>query len=283
MQRRAVAVSAAIFLVIAAGAYAYIGAAQQPSVDVPAAHTLQNGDTLTAGGTEYTADVSGGSGKLTWVNQSERFTADLGNGSALTLVNDSYGYTPEAPENATVQGTYAVVVPNETNVSSFSLVEQQNVTAILAADDDVEDATVTRNGTEYVVYTNQTIRPLSAYLPEPDRRGPYAVGDSVTYQGSDRTVAAVTGDGATLEWFAPQEHSVTAADGANVTVGGTNYLALFPNNDTLVLSTAHQNYQNDLARQEYFHERMNGLWGVSILSVIAAVLLIAVGFLPSRY
>lgn len=285
MQRRAAAVSVAIFLVVAAGAYAFIGAAQnqRPAVDVPAEYTLQNGQSVTLGGTEYTAELSGTSGELTWVNRSDRYTTDLGNGSQVALVNDSYGYTAEPAENATLEETYVVVVPNEANVSSFSLVEYQNVSAILADDSDVENATLTRDGTEYVVYENQTLQRLSAYLPEPDRRGPYATGDGVTYEGTDTTVAAVESGGVTLEWFAPREMSTPVASGNNVTVAGTTYLAYFPANGTLELSTAHQNYQNDLERQRYFHERMNGLWGVTILSAGAAVVLVAVAFLPSRY
>jgi cytochrome c-type biogenesis protein CcmH/NrfG len=74
MQRRAAAVSVALFLLLAAGSYTLIGAAQQPAVSLDDPdHAVSEGTEQTIAGTSYTfSSVSEDSATATWVNESAR-------------------------------------------------------------------------------------------------------------------------------------------------------------------------------------------------------------------
>lgn len=276
MQRRAAAVSAAFLLLIAAGAYAYIGVAQEPTLqfEPEGGQSFSTGDTASFGDTEYDVNVSGGEATFAWTNQSARYTVTWDNGSTVTLNGTDF-----APQGS----AWVVAIPNETNVSQFTLREPQNVTAILQNDSSVENQVLTdENGTRYVRYTNGSTRSLSEYLPERETHQ-LSANDTFAYQGNETTVAQVTPQAATLAWNAPRNNAVSAGEGENVTLGGGTYLAHFPNNDTVVLSQDFGGYQHELDRGTYFQERVNGLWGVTLLASIAAILLLAMAYLPSRY
>ena len=79
------------------------------------------------------------------------------------------------------------------------------------------------------------------------------------------------------------QNTVQLEHRSNVTLQGTTYLAFFPNNETVYLTQDFESYQEDVNRIEQFHEHVSGLWGVSILSGLAAVLLLGLAYLPSRY
>ena len=283
MQRRAAAAYFAFFLVVSVAAYAYIGVAesQRPQVSLEG-EELTNDSSFTIDGTTYTASnihQAGGGGHggggsmaadLTWTNNSSRYTATLESGSTTTVDNTTYNVSTDAPS------------------STMTLTAEQNVTALLRADSSVEDSTVTRDGTRYVVYSqNDTIRPLSEWLPEPETRT-YTTGDSFVYPGDSgpqqTTISNITNASATVEWIAPRERSVELAEGGNVTLSGQQHFAHFPDQDTVILASSDQygGYQDTLSGQEYFHERKNGLWGISILSGIAAVLMLGMAYMPNR-
>jgi hypothetical protein len=286
MQRRAAAIYFVFFLVVGAAAYGYIGVAestQEPSFQLDGTD-LESGENTTIDGTEYSVGEvghessggghgGGGEGALVatleWTNDSARQTATLENDSTLTYQNTSY----------------TVVVPNGSEGSSFTLVEQQNVTQILANDDAVENDVVTRDDTDYVVFReNDSIRPASEYLPAPETLE-FSVGDSMQYEGADATVAEVTSSAVALEWTGPQENSVDLQDGANVTLAnGQQYFAYFPDDHTVSLVPIDQydSYAQTVSEREYFHERMNGLWGVVIISGSAAFLILTMAYMPHR-
>jgi hypothetical protein len=285
MQRRAAAAYFAFFLVVSVAAYAYIGVAesQRPEVALEG-EELTNDSSFTTGGTTYTVsnihrsggggDHGGGGGEmvadLTWTNDSSRYTATLDNGSTTTVDNTTF------------------VVTTDGDASTMTLTEEQNVTALLQADSAVENSLATQNGTDYVVYrSNDTLRPVSEWLPDPETRQ-YSTGDSFTYPADSgpqqTTVASVTDDGATVEWIAPRDRSVELSEGGNVTLADGDYFAHFPDEGAVQIISVDQYgaYQATLSDQEYFHERKNGLWGVSILSGIAAVLMLGMAYLPVR-
>ncbi|MBX0295677.1 hypothetical protein [Haloarcula nitratireducens] len=287
MQRRAAAAYFAFFLVISVAAYAYIGVAQsqQPEVSLEG-NELSNDSTFTIDGTTYTissVQMSGGGGgghggggggsmgaELSWTNQSSRYTGTLENGSTTTLDNTTYNVT------------------TSNSSKSVTLREQLNVTALLRNDSAVENSLVTQNGTDYVVYReNNTLHPASEWLPEPETRT-YQVSQTFPYQSEsglqETTLTNVTTESATVEWVAPRNRTVQLSEGGNVTLQGQQYFAHFPDHQTVQLVSVDQysTYQAQLADQDYFHERTNGLWGVSILSGIAAVLMLGMAYLPTR-
>ncbi len=60
-------------------------------------------------------------------------------------------------------------------------------------------------------------------------------------------------------------------------------MAHYPDESTLVLDSDVEAYQQEVAVVDKYQERINGLWGVSILSGLSALLLLSLSYLPSRY
>ena len=288
MQRRAAAIYFVFFLVVGAAAYAYIGVAQstqQPEFDVDGT-TLQGNESTTIDGTQYTiaelGHASGGGGghgggggegalvaTLEWTNESAVQTATIENGSSVTLQNASY----------------TVAIPNGSNVSSFTLREEQNVSAILANDPAVKNSLATQNDTDYVVFReNNSLRPAAEYLPAPETRQ-FATGDRFRYEGTRTTVADVSSGSITLEWTGPVDNSVDLQEGTNVTLAnGDTFFAHFPNEEAVSLVPVEQydQYESTVSQRGYFDERVNGLWGVVIIAWSAAFLVLSMAYLPHR-
>jgi hypothetical protein len=265
MQRRAAAVSVALFLLFAAGSYTLIGAAQQPAVSLDDPDlVISEGEDRMIGGTSYNfSSISDESATATWVNADERFTATWAENDTVALDG----------QNFSVAGL------NE-SLGVFELREVQ----------EVDRPTVEQNGTTYVIVEdgeNRTLVPREEYLPE-QTVYEYEAGDSIEYDGNENAtaVASVTAEEVTVEWFAPATIEVEFSEGENTTIGETPYLAHFEAADDgpiLQLTTDYEDYRSDAAAQEQFHERMNGLWGVVIMSLIAASLIVMLAFMPSRY
>ncbi|MDS0278767.1 hypothetical protein NDI85_13260 [Halomicroarcula sp. S1AR25-4] len=288
MQRRAAAAYFAFFLVVSVAAYAYIGVAesQRPEVSLEANANLTNDTTFTVDGTTYTASnihmSSGGGGghggggggsmvaDLSWTNDSWQYSGTVENGSTTSIDNT----------------TYQVTTSNESNTVTFT--EQLNASQLAIEDPAVEDSLATQNGTQYVVYEeNGTLQPVSEWLPEPETRT-YQQSETIPYQSDSgvqqTTLSQVSTDSATVTWVAPRDRTVELTEGGNVTLQGQQYFAHFPNHDSVQLVSVDEypTYQEQLDSQEYFHERKNGLWGVSILAGIAAVLMLGMAYLPTR-
>ena len=264
MQRRAAAVSIALFVLLAAGSYTLIGAAQQPTVSLEDPdHSVSANETLTIEGTAYNfTEVSETSATATWRNESAQYTESW-----------------SANDTVTYQGAnYTVTIPNGSDPSTFSLEEVQTV----------DRETVEQNGTTYVVVEdgeNRTLVPRENYLPEPTVHE-FGEGDTIDYKENETTVASVSGSEVTVEWFAPKTNEVSFSEGENATLQDTTYLAYFTQQDgnaVLQLTTDYEDYNEDVEAQETFKERMNGLWGVVILASSAAALLAMLAFMPSRY
>ena len=247
--------------------------------------TLAEGDTVTYNGSEATVSIPD-------VESPSNFSlvAD-GNETATVEVNGTFSYRGNettvvgitASEVRLVWGDdYRVLIPNESDPSSFRMVQQFNVSQRLAADPAVENQTVTRDdGRRYVVYReNGSTRLLAEYLPEP-AVGELEEGNTMTFAGNETTIANVTAEEVVLEWTAPEVEAIDLTEGANVTLDGQQYVVHF-RGDSVQISPQVQKYQQDLRRQDYFHERQNGLWGVTLLSGIAAMFVIGLAYLPVR-
>lgn len=344
MQRRAAAMYAAFFVIIAAGSYAMIGVAQEPAIQVDdPAYSLTSGDQVTVDGRTYSVRVSDGEAELTWTEEGAEYSAVLENDTTVPAVDvqwdgqtarksvtlrnnseiayndseytlvidgDSFNLTRGAEtqtfsvgDEVTYRGNrtvvtqissvsvtlawgnpYRVIVADESDPSTFSFHEEQNVTAILVADPAVENEPVTRaDGRRYVVFrSNGTTRLLDPYIPAPEVET-FEEGGSFTYQKNEVTVGNITAEAVPITWRAPRDHTTTAAEGDNVTLNGQSFVAHFPDDQTLELSRDIAAYQHEVEVVNTFHERVNGLWGVSILSALAAVILLGLAYMPSRY
>lgn len=270
MQRRAATVYGVLFLVIAAGAYSLIGVAQQPQIDVQG-DTYAENDTVPVNGLDYNvSSVGDGEGTLTRVNESARYTETWANNSTVELADNS---------------TYRVLIPNESDPDEFTLREEfelgENV------------STVEQDGTQYVVVNesdgNRSLVPVEEYkrqqYGEPDTQE-YAEGDTFDYRGNETAVTNVTASQATLAWNAPRTLETSFAEGENVTLGpeGDNrtFTAHFPDDSTLQLASNPNAYQQQVGDIDHFNERISGLWGIVLLSVVTVVLLFGLAFLPNK-
>jgi len=288
MQRRAAAIYVAFFIVLGAASYSVIATATAPTIGFENPdHRLSEGDQFSVDNRQYTvsaisAETSGGggghggggatvtrSGQLSWTNDSARYTQTWEHNASVTYQGE----------------TYQVMVEQADDPSSFRLVEEVNRTAILQEDQAVNDETVTLNGTEYVVRESngsRTLTPASEYFPTPNSTQ-YQEGQTVQYEGNATTVADVAGEGATLAWNAPRTNTVEVGNEANVTLSGQQYFAYFPDNSTLVLESDYDVYQEQTEEIDTYHEHVNGLWGVSIVSFATAIMLLGMAYMPSRY
>ncbi|WP_158058492.1 hypothetical protein [Halorussus halophilus] len=276
MQRRAAAVYAVLFLVVAAGAYALIGAAEEPQIDVQGQSYAQN-DTITEGGRTYTvASASDGEGTLEWTNESAAYSATWSNNTTVQMANNE---------------TYRVLIPNESDPGQFTLRQEFNLSD--------NTTTVQQGGTTYVVVNetdgnqsegNKSLVPVDEYKRQqfgtPENRT-YNEGQTFQYEGNQTTVSNITADSATLTWTAPRVNTVSVSAGANVSLGptgqNTSYVAYFPSNsDGFVLSPQTGEYQTQENEISHFNERIAGLWGVVILSFLTVVLLLGMAFLPNK-
>ncbi|MEF8877830.1 MAG: hypothetical protein V5A60_14035 [Haloarculaceae archaeon] len=247
--------------------------------------TLEEGDTVTFNGTEATVSIPD-------VQSPSNFSLVRdGNTAESFAFNDTFAYHGNATIVAAVSSeevtlvwgdTYRVLVPNESDPTSFRMVQQFNVSALLAADPAVEDEPITRaDGRRYVVFqANGSTQLLEEYLPEPDV-GRLDEGDTMTVARNETTVANVTSTGVVVEWTAPRTNTVELAGGENVTLNGQQFVVLF-RGDSVILSPQVEEYQQALARQDYFQERQNGLWGVTLLSGFATMFIVGLAYLPVR-
>jgi hypothetical protein len=281
MQRRVAAIYFVFFLVLGASAYSVIALAEEPAVDV-SGDTYQANDVFTLNGQEYTV------GALS----SEEVEAGHGGGitteysGTITWTNESFHYSEVLANNSTVaynDGTYRVLIPNESDPGQFTLHQEYNVSQVLAQDSAVENQTVTRaDGQQYVVYNNGTTTPLSAYLPEPATET-HREGDTVQYNGTATTVGNVSAAEVPLEWQGEKQQSVDLSQETNITLGQETYLVHFDEAaNSVTLTQDFSGFHADIARQVYYKERIDGLWGVVILSGIAAVIIVMLAYLPVR-
>lgn len=90
MQRRAAAAYFVLFMVISAGAYAYIGMAEQPQVDVPG-ETYTEGENVSVADRTYTvATVGGSSGELTRTETGVQINETLAHNSTVSWQDISW-------------------------------------------------------------------------------------------------------------------------------------------------------------------------------------------------
>ena len=267
MQRRAAAIYVALFVLIGAASYSLIATAQQPTVEFDSpTYELSQGDQLELGGQTYTVgSVSETGGELQYTDESAEYVVTWENDSTQTVDDEEWRVVIQGDE------------PTE-----VTLREEINETAILAEDSDASEETVEQNGTRYVVLNNSQLVPAAEFFPDPETRT-YAEGDSLSYQGNTTTVDSVTTAAAELTWTAPRTEAVEVEHEANVTVGEQTYFAYVPDGSTIQLIDEYGSYQQQTAAIDQFQTYQNGLWGVSLVSLLTAVFMIGFAYLPSRY
>lgn len=269
MQRRAAALYGAFFLLIAVGSYGMIAAASPPTLSVENPdHRLADGGQVSVDGRTYDVSIDAESteASLSWTDP-----------------DAEYSQTWEAGAEVSFQGTdYTVSIPDETDPSSLQLTE------VRPLPEDVQTTTV--NDTEFVVIEQddgtRELIPVDEYLDQTQGEAETRTlleGRTYDYRGNQTTLQAVDNASATLAWTAPRTNTQAVGEGDVVALNGVEFVAHFPDAQTLVLDRDVEAYERQLEVQDKFDERVNGLWGVTILSGMAVVLLLGLSYLPSRY
>ena len=275
MQRRAVAVYVAFFVLIAAASYTLLATAEEPTITLEdPEYELTEGETFTVGGQEYTVtsiEESDGSvsGTVEWTE---------------TDVEMSETWANE--DTVEIDGMEWQVLIEGENATEFTLQETMDRQAILENDPNADNETIEREGGEFVVVTSGGEEDLVAaeeYFPAPTT-GSYAVGDSFAYNNQTVTVDEISGDGATLTWTEDQTNTNSLSNEGTVELGdGTEYLSFLPDASTLQLTSDMTEYEAQVAAQEQFSQRTTGFRYTTFTALLLAGSLIAFAFLPSRY
>ncbi|SNR67349.1 hypothetical protein [Halorubrum vacuolatum] len=283
MQRRAVAAYVAIFLLAASVAGVLAVTAETPELTFEDPDfELSEGDTFEVDGIEFTvADISETeeedelgdieierSGVVEWVEETDQ-TEIWDNESAVEVDGMDWTVHIEGEE------------PEE-----FTLIEDLDRQAILEDDPAAANETVEFDDQEYVVITDEDgeeeFVPVDEYFPEPEERT-YALGDTFEYADETVTVEEITENDVTIAWTGPEELSQDISQETEVTLGETDFIAYFPDGETLILSSDIEAYEAQLAEVERLEQQGDGLWRIVIIGVLSSLLLVAAAFVPSRY
>ena len=283
MQRRAVAVYVAFFVLIATASYALIATAEEPTITLEEADfELAEGEEFTVGDQTYTVseieqteDEEDGSttfaGTLEWVEEDVEMTEVWADGDTVE-VSDT---------------TWEVQIDNEDNASTaFSLVEVLDRQAILEADPNADDQLVDRDGEEYVVVQSNgddELVPAAEYFDEPATIT-YSEGDRFVYNDQTVTVSELTDADVTITWLQDETNSDDLQQGELIELAdGNEYLTFFPGQNTVMLTQDTTSYDAQVESQHQFADRIEGLTYTIVTSMLFVFSLVAFAFLPSRY
>lgn len=280
MQRRAAAAYIVLFMILAAGSVAVLAVSQPPQVTMDAdeaAYTLGQGDQVTVDGRTYTvASVSPGSqASLAWTNESVPFGETWDDGS--TVSNVTIG-------GETRNGTFVVLVENATDPTSATLREEttvptRDIDGVTYAFEDVNNDSEAQP---------DELTPIEEYVERELAAGnltQFTVAEGETDYRGNVTTVNVTSEAVELSWRAPETESVTARQASNVSLNDRQFFGFFTSQGSISLFENPEGFlahQEEVASVDYFSERANGLWGIAILSIVAATFVVALGFLPRK-
>ncbi|RJX51884.1 hypothetical protein [Halonotius pteroides] len=277
MQRRAVAVYVALFVLIGVASYTLMVTAEQPQVAVENPNfQLSSGDGFTVDGQSYTAATV------------EEVTEEGGHGSTSTHREATLEWTVANVETTddwavgdtiTVDGQEWNVV--STSASSVTVEEVIDRGAILEADPVADNTTYSGDSGEFVLVDDERV-PVSEYFDPATVT--FTEGETVPYDGQQATLDSVTNESVTVSWTADESNSQTLKTGDTITLAdNTTYTAYFTGPNTVELTASAEAYQAAVSEQETFSQRVSGLRWVTFTAGFIAMLLIAFAFLPSRY
>jgi len=282
MQRRAVAVYVAFFVLIAAASYTLVATAEEPTITLEDAdYELSEGESLTVGDQEYsiteieeTEDEEDGTmtfaGSVEWIEEDVEMTELWANGDTVE-VDDT---------------DWEVQIDDDEEPTSFSLEEILDRQAILEADPNAGNETIEQDDEEFVVVGangDEELVPVEEYFDDPATIS-YSEGETLTYNDRTVTVTDVTPEEVTLSWNEDETNSEDLEQGGMIELAdGNEYLTFFPGSDTVMLTEDTTGYDQQLEAQQQFADRVTGLNYTIVTSLLFVVSLITFAFLPSRY
>ena len=278
MQRRAVAVYVAFFVLIAAASYTLLATAEEPTITLEdAEYELSQGETFSVGGQQYTvtsieeSEDGGGSGTIESTETDVEMTETWANESTVMIDNTEW--------TVLIEGDAA-------NATSFTFEEVVDRQAILENDPDAVNETQEIDGQEYVVVRTggeENLVPVEEYFPAPNTQTA-SVGNSFVYNNQTVTVDSIGADGVTVTWTEDQTNTVDLShEGTTELADGNEYLTFFPGDGSVLLTYDTSEYDAQVEAQQQFSERLSGFRWTTFTSLLFAMSLIAFAFLPSRY
>jgi len=279
MQRRAVAVYVAFFVLIAAASYSLIATAEEPTITLDNAdYELSEGDSFTVGDQTYTVteieeteDEEDGSmtfaGSIEWVDEDVEMSETWAAGDTVEIDDTTWEIQLDSEAEAP---------------TTFTLVEVIDQQAVLEADPNADNETVERDGEESVIVGSDVV-PADEYFDDP-ATVTYSEGDTFVYNDQTVTVSDVTADDVTITWTEDEtntddlqhEEMIELAD-------GNEYLTFFPGSNTVMLTLDTTSYDQQVESQQQFADRVTGLTYTIVMSLLFVFSLVAFAFLPSRY
>jgi len=277
MQRRAVAVFVALFVLIGAASYTLIATAEQPQVAVDDPDfQLSSGETFTAGGQSYTAATV------------EEVTEEGSHGSTSTYIAATVEWNQTGVENTDEWATGDTVTVDERD---WNVVSAQSPTvtveeaidreAILQSDPAADNQTYSDGDSTFVIVNDERV-PASEYF-DPATVS-FDEGQTIPYEGQGATIDSVANGTVSLSWTVTESNSQELRAGDTITLAdNSTYTAYFTDTSTMELTSNSEAYQAEVAEQETFSQRVSGLRWVAFTAGFISFLLIAFAFLPSRY
>lgn len=281
MQRRAVAVYVAIFLVVGLGSYALITTADAPTVSVDdAEYQFSEGDEIEIDGTIYTvtelsAEEEDGetvyTGTIEWSDPEAELSEQWDNESTIEYDD----------------AEWEVVVDGGDEPDGFTLIEQLDRQAILENDPNARNETVEdEDGNVSVIVVEdgqEVLVPAEEYFPEP-RSEQFSSGDTLSYNNETVTVDTIDPNFVIVTWTGEEMYSEDLEQEQEVTLGNDQtFLVFFESDSSVGLIEDRSSYEAQVAQIERFNDRISGLWYILITSFSIVGLLLMLGFLPSRY
>lgn len=267
MQRRAAAMYVLFFVLIAVGSFAIVNSAEAPDPAMDEFdHQLTVDDTITIDGTTYTLTrIDVFSATFEWTQPEAEQVGTIGNESEIEL-----------------EGTeYAVEIDPGDEPEGVTLLEQY-------PEHDLE--TVEIDGVTHVVIEedNETsVVPEEEYLEDehgPRERLELGVDDSFVWDDANAsvTIDGISPTSVTVSWVGPMNRSITVQSGQPTEIGQTTYVANFVGTEYIQLTTDVEAYEEHRDEIDTHEERSQGFWGITVLSLLAAVLLGGLAYLPRR-
>jgi len=251
---------------------------------------FEAGSTVAYNGSEYEVSVNESAGAFTLTHVDDASVNEsYAVGDTITYQGNEATVTSVTGDAATAVwgGPYLLDVQTEnvTDPTEATFIEQRDIAAMVDADPALYNETITQDGVRKVTYrANDTNVAVDEYFP-PVERHTVAEGETLTYQGNETTIDAVTNT--SIELTQPGQNTVTVgfSEGANFTVADTQYFAHFPDNSSVYFMETGERYGDYRAQENTissYNDRMTGLWGVAELCLLAAILLLTIAYLPVR-
>lgn len=267
MQRRAAAMYVIFFVLIAVGSFAVANVVEAPDPAMDEYdHQLTVDDTVTIDGTTYTL-------------------------TRIDVFSATFEWTqPEAEQSGTVTNESVIESDGVEFLVEIDAGDEPDGVTLIEQYPEHDLETVEIDGVTYVVIEEDDetrVVPEEEYLEDehgPRERLELTAGDSFVWDQANAsvTIEAISTASITVSWVGPVERSITVQSGQPTEIGQTTFMANFVDTEFIQLTTDIEAYEAHRDEIDTFDERTQGFWGITVLSLLTAVLIGGLSYLPRR-